>query len=78
MFDPNRKKVMLSECDNIMKNDTWELIEKPTKQKVIGTKWVWKANYKVDGSLEMLKAILVAHKDTPKSKTLMYMKPLPR
>ena len=28
--------------------------------KVIGTKWVWKAKYKADGSLEKLKAHLVA------------------
>ena len=43
-----------------MKNDTWELVERPTKRKVIGTKWVWKVKYKADGSLEKFKAKLVA------------------
>ena len=52
---------MISEYDNILKNDTWELVERPTKKKVIGTKWVWKGKYKADGSLEKFKVKLVAH-----------------
>ena len=60
MPDPKWKEAMLSEYNSIIKNDTWELVERPTKMKVIGTKWVWKAKYKADGSLEKLKAHLVA------------------
>ena len=60
MSDPKWKEAMLSEYNSIIKNDTWELVERPTKMKVIGTKWVWKAKYKADGSLEKLKARLVA------------------
>lgn len=44
-----------------MKNDTWELVDRPPKCKVILTKWVWKAKYNSDGSLENYKATLVAH-----------------
>ena len=46
--------------DSIVKNDTWELVERPTKRKVTSTKWVWKVKYKSDGTLETFKARLVA------------------
>lgn len=60
MSDPNWKAAMQSEYDSIMKNDTWEIVDKPAKRKVIGTKWVWKVKYKADGSLDKYKARLVA------------------
>ena len=42
MSYPKWKEAMISEYDNIMKNDMWDLVERPTKKKVIDTKWVWK------------------------------------
>ena len=48
------------EYNSIMKNHTWNLVDHPNKHKVIGTKWVCKAKYKSDGSLEKYKAKLVA------------------
>ena len=51
---------MQEEYDSIMKNQTWDLVDRPAKRKIIGTKWVWKAKYKSDGSLEKYKARLVA------------------
>ena len=58
--NPKWKAAMQLEYDSIMKNDTWELVDRPSKRKVIGTKWVWKAKYNADGSLEKYKARLVA------------------
>ena len=49
------------EYNSIMKNNTWDLVDRPTKHKVIGTKWVYKAKFKSDDSLEKYKAKLVAH-----------------
>lgn len=60
LADLQWKKAMQSEYDSIMKNNTWELVDLPPKKKVIGTKWIWKAKYKADGSLEKYKARLVA------------------
>ena len=60
MADPNWKAAMQEKYDSIMKNQTWDLVDRPAKRKIIGTKWVWKAKYKSDGSLEKYKARLVA------------------
>lgn len=60
MADPNWRGAMQSEYDSIIKNHTWDLVDWPTKRKVIGTKWVWKAKYRSNGSLEKYKARLVA------------------
>ena len=60
MADPNWKAAMQEEYDSIMKNQTWDLVDRPVERKIIGTKWVWKAKYKSDGSLEKYKARLVA------------------
>ena len=46
--------------NSILKNRTWDLMDRPTKCKVIGTKWVYKAKYKSDGSLEKYKVRLVS------------------
>jgi len=51
---------MESEYNSIMKNKTWDLVDRPTKRKVIDTKWVYKVKYKSDGNLEKYKARLVA------------------
>ncbi|KAA3465467.1 Retrovirus-related Pol polyprotein from transposon TNT 1-94 [Gossypium australe] len=43
----------------IHKNQTWELIDKPSHKKVIGVNWVFKTKLNIDGSLNKLKARLV-------------------
>ncbi|MCO5573050.1 hypothetical protein L7F22_026815 [Adiantum nelumboides] len=60
MANPKWKIAMQSEYDSILKNNTWELVDRPTKKKVIITKRIWKAKYKADGSLEKYKARLLA------------------
>lgn len=53
-------ETMRVEMDSILKNDTWTLVDRPPKRKVIGVKWVYKAKYKSDGTLNKYKARLVA------------------
>ena len=60
MANPNWKAAMQEEYDSIMKNQTWDVVDHPVKRKIIGTKWVQKATYKFDGSLEKYKSRLVA------------------
>ena len=40
--DDYRKQAMKEELDQIVKNETWELIPRPTNKNVIGTKWVFR------------------------------------
>lgn len=56
LANPQWKAAMQFEYDSIIKNGTWQLVDRPPKRKVIGTKWVYKVKYKVDGSLEKYKA----------------------
>ncbi|KAG8473238.1 hypothetical protein CXB51_035235 [Gossypium anomalum] len=40
-------------------NDTWDLVDRPDHKKVIGVKWVFRAKYNADGSLNKHKARLL-------------------
>lgn len=51
---------MNQEYDALMRNQTWELTPKPSDVKPISCKWVYKVKRKADGSVERLKARLVA------------------
>ncbi|KAG8483480.1 hypothetical protein CXB51_023157 [Gossypium anomalum] len=53
------KRAMSDEIAMIEKNQTWELVPRPDKRKVIGVKWVYRAKQNADGSLNKLKARLV-------------------
>ena len=58
--DPHWMAAMDSEYDSILRNHTWDLVDRPPQRKVIGTKWVYKAKYNSNGTLEKYKARLVA------------------
>jgi hypothetical protein len=50
---------MNEELDQIEKNDTWELVSRPTKKNVIVSKWVYKNKMNDQGNIVRNKAILV-------------------
>ncbi|CAM8878647.1 unnamed protein product [Rhodiola kirilowii] len=33
---------MKEEMDSLMKNETWELVDRPKGQKLVGCKWIYK------------------------------------
>jgi len=41
-------------------NGTWELVPLPPTKKTVGCKWVYTVQFNLDGSVERLKACLVA------------------
>ena len=43
----------------IEKNNTWELVDRPTHKKAIGVKWVYRTKLNYDGSINKHKARLV-------------------
>lgn len=51
---------MKDEYDSLIKNETWDLVEPPSKRSLITCKWVYKIKRKTDGSVERYKARLVA------------------
>ncbi|KAG8491216.1 hypothetical protein CXB51_014346 [Gossypium anomalum] len=57
--DMNWKRAMEAELDMIQKNQTWDLVKRPEKKKVIGVRWVFRAKFNADGSLNKHKARLV-------------------
>jgi hypothetical protein len=54
------KAAMQKEYDALIKNGTWRLVDPPIGIKPIGSKWIYKSKYKVDGSLDKHKERLVA------------------
>jgi FtsZ-interacting cell division protein YlmF len=57
--DVNWLKSMNEELDQIEKNDTWELVPRPTNKNVIGSKWVYKNKMNEQGNIVRNKARLV-------------------
>ena len=54
------KEAMNDEFESLMKNKTWELVPRPSDQKVIGCRWVYKIKRGIDGSIGRYKSRLVA------------------
>ena len=53
-------RAMADEVNSIIKNDFWELVERPNDRKVIGSRMVLRNKYKPDGKLERRKDRIVA------------------
>ena len=51
---------MLVELDALHQNLTWTLVPRDSHMNIIGSKWVFKAKLKTDGTLDRLKARLIA------------------
>lgn len=53
------KRAMNEEFDSLIKNQTWNLVNPPSDQKVIDNRWVYKLKQRPDGSVDRYKARLV-------------------
>ena len=58
--DSGWRKVVSDEINTLNKNKTWEISELPLGKKLVGCKWLFTIKHKADGSIERLKACLVA------------------
>lgn len=57
--DSDWQNAMEEELDQIIKNDTWELVPRPSDKNVIGTKWVFRNKMNEDQTVVKNKARLV-------------------
>ena len=53
---------MNEELDQILNNQTWELVPRPANKNIVGTKWVFKNKFNEDGKVIRNKERLVYHK----------------
>jgi hypothetical protein len=54
------KDAMTEEYKSILKNDVWDIVPRPERKSVVTSKWIYKINHTVDGSIEKEKARFVA------------------
>ena len=57
---PEWNLAMEQEFQALLKNETWTLCPRPPDKNVVPSKWVFKCKRRPDGSIERLKARLVA------------------
>ncbi|XP_020978287.1 uncharacterized protein LOC110271621 [Arachis ipaensis] len=57
---PEWKRAIDNEYEELMRNSTWKLVPLPQGGEAIGSKWIFRAKYNADGSLQKHKARLVA------------------
>jgi hypothetical protein len=50
------KEVRMEEYQSIMKNDVWKFFPRPEEKYVVTSKWVYKINHVIDGSIDKYKA----------------------
>ena len=53
-------EVMKVEYEQLMKDETWDLVSYPNKRNVIGNQWIYKVKYNSVRDIEKYKARLVA------------------
>jgi hypothetical protein len=53
------KKAMVEEMDALDKNEAWDIVEFPARRKYVGSKWLFKKKFNVEGKVEKYKAQFV-------------------
>jgi Reverse transcriptase (RNA-dependent DNA polymerase) len=60
MQDLKWKKTMFEEMRALVKNDTWDMILRPSNKNTVGCNWVYSTKHTPKGKIDRLKAQLVA------------------
>lgn len=58
--DPKWYAAMCDEMKALRLNATWDLVPRPANSNIVGSKWVFRTKFLVDGSIDKFKARLVA------------------
>jgi hypothetical protein len=62
--NPLWQAAMKEELDALHKNNTWDMVDLPPEESVVGCKWVYKIKTCSDGTVDRYKARLVARSFT--------------
>jgi hypothetical protein len=54
------KDAMGEKYQSIIKNDVWDVVPRPKEKSVVISKWIYKTEHAIDGSIEKYKARFVA------------------
>lgn len=49
---PHKQATMADEFNALMANDTWDLVPHSRRMNLVGSKWIYKTKYKLDGTVE--------------------------
>jgi Reverse transcriptase (RNA-dependent DNA polymerase) len=60
MQDPRWKNTMFEEMRALVKNDTWDMILRPSGKNIMGCKWVYSIKHNPEGKMDRFKTRLVA------------------
>ena len=60
LSEPAWRAVMEAEFEALQANKTWTLVPRPPDTNIVGNKWIFKAKFRPDGSVDKYKARLVA------------------
>jgi hypothetical protein len=55
------RDAMVEEHNSIMRNDVWEIMQRPEGKSVVTSRWLYKVKHATNGSVEKYKAKFVAH-----------------
>ena len=50
---------MIEEYQSIIKNDVWDVVQRPRAKLVVSLNWIFKTKHSADGSIEKFKARFV-------------------
>jgi hypothetical protein len=59
MQDPRWKNAMFEEMRALVKNDTWDMVPRPSGKNTMGCKWVYSIKHTPEGKVDRLNARLV-------------------
>jgi hypothetical protein len=62
---------MTKEYQSILKNDVWDIFQRPEGKSVVTSKWIYKIKHATDGSVEKYKAKSVA-RGFPQTEGVVY------
>ena len=57
---PTWVDAMVEEYDSIVRNNAWEVVPRPVRKSMVGSRWIYKVKWVADGSVEKYKDIFVA------------------